>query len=53
MAVRVGEMAGVKKLVLTHHNAKHDDAFLTELEQTIQEQFPNVMIAREGMALAL
>jgi phosphoribosyl 1,2-cyclic phosphodiesterase len=53
MAVRVGKRAGVKKLVLTHHNAKHDDAFLAELEQTIQEQFPNVMIAREGMTLSL
>jgi ribonuclease BN (tRNA processing enzyme) len=53
MAVRVGKKAGVKKLVLTHHNAKHDDAFLTDLEQTVQEQFPNAAIAREGMTLSL
>ena len=53
MAVRVGQRACVKQLVLTHHNAKHDDAFLTELEQTVREHFPNAMVAREGMTLSL
>ena len=40
MAVEVAQAAGVKKLALTHHNVRHDDAFLEDIEQQVQALFP-------------
>ena len=53
MAVAVGKQAQVKRLVLTHHNAKHDDAFMRDLEKDVQSVFPAAIVAREGMTIEL
>jgi phosphoribosyl 1,2-cyclic phosphodiesterase len=51
MAVDVGRVAEVKRLVLTHHNARHDDRFMRALEQEVQQVFPVASMAREGMTV--
>ncbi|MBN1640560.1 MAG: MBL fold metallo-hydrolase [Anaerolineae bacterium] len=53
MAVQVAQRAGVGRLVLTHHNARHDDGFLRQLEREAQAAFPSALLAREGMTIAL
>lgn len=45
--------ANVKKVVLFHHDPEHEDEFLEQVEKDIQEQFPNVLLAREGMTIPL
>jgi len=51
MAVDVGREAGVRRLVLTHHHARHDDQFLHAVEQEAQQAFPAASMAREGMTV--
>ena len=48
-AMQLAEMAGVKRLALTHHDPDHDDEFLERIEKLCQERFPNAVLAREGM----
>jgi phosphoribosyl 1,2-cyclic phosphodiesterase len=50
-AIQCARLAGVKQLVLTHHDPDHDDAFLREIERKSQELFPNCTLAREGMVI--
>lgn len=50
-AVEVAERAHVKKLVITHHDPDHDDAFLDDLEKKCQKTFPNSLFAKEGMEI--
>lgn len=45
--------ANVKKVVLFHHDPEHEDEFLEQVEKDIQQQFPNVLLAREGMTIPL
>jgi ribonuclease BN (tRNA processing enzyme) len=52
-AMQVAEMAGVKRLALTHHDPEHDDEFLQRIEKLCQERFPNAALAREGMEISL
>src|SRR5262245_43576979 len=52
-AMQVAEMAGVKRLALTHHDPEHDDEFLQRIEKLCQERFPNAVLAREGMEISL
>lgn len=52
-AVEVAERAEVKKLVITHHNPDHDDAFLRNMEKQCQARFPDTILAREKMELIL
>ena len=52
-AMQVAEMAGVKRLALTHHDPEHDDEFLQRIENLCRERFPNVVLAREGMEISL
>jgi len=53
MAVEVAQSAEAKKLVLTHHNAHHDDACLEDIERQAQSLFPETLMAREGLTLEL
>jgi phosphoribosyl 1,2-cyclic phosphodiesterase len=46
-AIAVAERAGVQRLVLTHHDPDHNDAFLAEVEQECQKRFPACLLARE------
>jgi len=49
----VAEKAGVKKLVITHHDPEHNDAFLSKLEKEYQKRFPNCVFGREGMEVEI
>lgn len=51
-ALEMAERTNCKKLIFTHHDPDHDDRFLLEKERLYQEQFPNCLMAREGMVLA-
>jgi ribonuclease BN (tRNA processing enzyme) len=53
MAIAIAQAAGVKKLVLFHHDPSHDDDTLTEIEKKAQEAFPNTILAYEGLAIEL
>jgi hypothetical protein len=46
-------MAGLKRLALTHHDPEHDDEFLERMEKLCRERFPNAVLAREGMEIAI
>jgi ribonuclease BN (tRNA processing enzyme) len=50
-AVEVAQRAGVKKLIITHHDPDHDDGFLREIEKRCQARFPNSWLAREKMEI--
>jgi len=45
--------ANVKRVILFHHDPEHDDDFLEQVERDIQQQFGNVLLAREGMSISL
>jgi len=49
MACNVAKEAGVKKLLLFHHDPKHEDALLDELEASAQKLFPEAYMATEEM----
>jgi phosphoribosyl 1,2-cyclic phosphodiesterase len=52
-AMQVAEMAGVKRLVMTHHDPEHDDDFLLRMEKLCQRRFRDSELAREGLEIAL
>ncbi len=53
MATAVARAAGVKRLVLFHHDPEHDDGVLEELHRMAQREFPQTTLATEGLELAL
>lgn len=53
MAAAVARAAGVKHLILFHHDPEYDDAQLERIEQVAQEAFPGILLAREGLELSL
>lgn len=52
-AIEVAKIAGVKQLVMTHHDPEHDDNFLLEMEKKCQKMFPNCCLAREQMEITI
>ena len=52
-ALKVAEMAGVKRLVMTHHDPNHDDDFLLKMEKKCQDRFKDSFLARENMEFIL
>lgn len=52
-ALEVAEQAGVKQLVMTHHDPNHDDYFLKRMEKLCQERFKACVFAREKMEFEL
>jgi phosphoribosyl 1,2-cyclic phosphodiesterase len=52
-AIETGIEAGVKKIVLYHHDPYHEDAFVEEMLGNAQRFYPNVVAAREGLELSL
>jgi len=52
-AIEVAERAGVKQLVMTHHDPDHDDEFLNKIEKQCQARFKNCSLAREGMQIGV
>lgn len=53
MAVRVALDAGVRQLVLFHHDPHYNDEAVMELQRRAREGFPEVITAREGLELRL
>jgi phosphoribosyl 1,2-cyclic phosphodiesterase len=52
-AMQVAELAGVKQLILTHHDPDHDDVFLSKMELKCRQRIANVIFARELMEFEL
>ena len=52
-AARIAQDAGVKQLILFHHDPKHDDSFLLAMLQDAQRQFENTQLAQEGWTIRL
>ena len=51
--VRVARAAGVRSLVLTHHDPDHDDDQVRAIEASAQEAFSETQAAYEGLVLDL
>jgi phosphoribosyl 1,2-cyclic phosphodiesterase len=51
--MQLAEMAGVKRLALTHHDPEHDDDFLDRIERLCQERFAGAVLARERMEISI
>ncbi len=51
MACFVAKEAGVKQLVLYHHDPNHDDAFIQRKEEDAKNLFTNVICAYEGLTI--
>jgi phosphoribosyl 1,2-cyclic phosphodiesterase len=52
-ATRVARDAGVKQLVLFHHDPNHDDAMMEHILEDAGKHFGNTSLAREGQRLFL
>lgn len=52
-AIRVGEAAGVKRVVLFHHDPGHDDDAMDRIAEAAERMRPGTVVAREGMVLTL
>ncbi|MBD2088642.1 MBL fold metallo-hydrolase [Microcoleus sp. FACHB-1515] len=48
-AVKAAKAANAKKLVIFHHDPLHDDAFMDRIGVQTAEQFPNSVVAYEGL----
>lgn len=51
MAAAVAASAGVKQLVLYHHDPMHDDAAITAMEEEAKRLFAPTIAAREGLSI--
>jgi phosphoribosyl 1,2-cyclic phosphodiesterase len=51
--VRLAKAANVRQLVLFHHDPDHSDEFLRAVERRAQQEFPNTILAMEGLELTL
>ena len=53
MATNVARKASVGQLILSHHDPKHSDEELQDLEKKAQKIFPNTSMATESMEFVL
>jgi phosphoribosyl 1,2-cyclic phosphodiesterase len=53
MACEVARQAGARRLVLFHHEPRHDDAQIERLECAARAIFPDTVAAYEGLEIAL
>ena len=51
--VKIAQEAGVRQLVLFHHDPDHDDAYLDSLLAQARAKFPETLAATEGMVLEI
>ncbi|MBE9196572.1 MBL fold metallo-hydrolase [Synechocystis sp. LEGE 06083] len=52
-AVKVAQAAGVRQLILFHHDPGHNDSMLDGILNQAKQQFPATAIAKEGMEISL
>ena len=50
-AIRVGEAAKVKQVVIFHHDPSHTDSMMDEIAAAAEAMRPGTVVAREGMVL--
>ncbi|MFM6190575.1 MAG: MBL fold metallo-hydrolase [Planktothrix sp.] len=50
-AVKMAEAAGIKRVVIFHHDPSHTDDFLDQVEKDVQAVFPKAIMAREGLVV--
>lgn len=53
MAAEVAIKAGVKKLILFHHDPGHNDEDIRQIEEEAKKIFPETIAAYEGMEISL
>ena len=53
MACQVAKEAGVKQLVLYHHDPNHDDAAVAKKEEAAKKLFSNTLCAYEGLVISV
>jgi phosphoribosyl 1,2-cyclic phosphodiesterase len=49
--IRLANAAGVKTLVIFHHDPSHDDSIMDEIASAAEQSRPGTLVAREGMVL--
>ena len=52
-ALKLKEAAGIKKILLAHHEIDHTDEILDSLQNKLYELDKNVVLTKEGMAIEL
>jgi len=52
-ACRIAHKAGVKKLILFHHNPIHSDDIMDEIGKKARQEFSETIVAYEGLELEL
>jgi len=52
-AVKVAKAANVKQLVIFHHDPLHNDDFLDHVWEQAAQEFPETIMAREGLSIEL
>jgi phosphoribosyl 1,2-cyclic phosphodiesterase len=52
-AVKMAKAANVEKLVIFHHDPLHDDDFMDQVKESTARQFPNSLVAWEGLEIDL
>ncbi len=52
-AVKIAKAVNAKQLILFHHDPTHDDNFLDDISQKVQQAFPNSVMAQESLVLTL
>lgn len=52
-AIKVAKAAGVKRVVIFHHEPTHSDDFLDEIAKKVKAAFPDAVMAREGLVLPM
>lgn len=52
-SAHVARQAGVKQLVLFHHDPSHNDAALQAIEAEARKEFPHTLAAREGASVEI
>lgn len=52
-AVKIARAANVKKLVIFHHDPLHDDDFMDQIKEESAHEFPNSVVAWEGLEINL
>lgn len=52
-AIALARAARIRNLVLFHHHPEHTDDELEEILRLAREEFPDTIVAREGMAIPL
>jgi phosphoribosyl 1,2-cyclic phosphodiesterase len=51
--VKLALAAGVKQLVIFHHDPSHDDEFMDKVAIESAQAFPNAIVAQEGMKIVV